>query len=127
MKTAGERRQFRRAELDVPVTIQALSTEGSVESAVTGQLKNVSLAGVYCYVKDPSTLKAGQQVICSLSVPPEQARLFPFSSVHGRGWVVRAEPVPMGRRAGESPTSEQLLGLAVAFAPDVTALGTIEK
>jgi hypothetical protein len=126
MKTAGERRQFRRAELDVPVAIRVLDAEGAAETAITGQVKNVSLVGIYCYVKDPSTLKAGQQVICSLSVPPEQTRLFPFSSVHGRGWVVRAEPVPMGRRAGESPTSEQLLGLAVAFAPDVTALGTIE-
>jgi len=125
MKAVMERRRFRRAELDVPVSIRSWGQEETGE-AITGQVKNVSLAGVYCHVPAPSPLKPGQQVICSISVPPEQARWFPFSRVQGKGWVVRMDSVQTGRRAGEAPPDEPLLGVAVAFMPDVTALGTIE-
>jgi len=125
MKTAIERRRFRRAELDVPVTIRPLGTEEAAEMAVTGQVKNVSLAGVYCHVRAPCLLRPGNHVTCSISIPLEQARWFPFSRVQGKGWVVRVEPLPVGRRAGETPAEEPLLGVAVAFMPDVTALGTI--
>lgn len=126
MKTGVERRQFRRAEVDVPVAIRAVPHEGASETLVSGQVKNVSLAGVYCYAKAPCPLKAGDSVTCSLAIPPEQARLFPFTRLVGKGWVVRVEPIQMGRRAGENQTDEELLGLAVAFAPDVTALGAVE-
>lgn len=126
-----ERRQFRRAEIDVPVAIRPANADGSQpsppsETVVTGQAKNVSLAGVYCYAKSPCPLKAGERVTCSVAIPPEQARLFPFTRLVGQGWVVRVDPIPMGRRAGENPSEEDLLGLAVAFTPDVTALGTVE-
>lgn len=127
MSTATERRRFRRAELDVPVAIRSLDREGADTVAITGQVKNVSLAGVYCYVGTPCPLQVGEQVVCTISVPSEQARLFPFTRLLGKGWVARLEPIVKGRRAGESPTEEQLLGMAVAFTPDVTALGTIEN
>jgi len=34
--------------------------------------------------------------------------------------------VPTGRRAGESSSAEHMIGLAVAFASDATALATFE-
>ena len=127
MSTVTDRRRYRRAELDVPVTIRSTDQEGAKNAeAITGQVKNVSLAGVYCYVNAPCPVQIGEQVVCSISVPPEQARLFPFTRLLGRGWVARLEPVMKGRRAGETSSGEQLLGMAVAFTPDVTALGTIE-
>ena len=126
MRSGVERRQFRRAEVDVPVAIRPVSPdEQPANSLITGQVKNVSLAGVYCYAKAPCPLKTGERVACSIVIPPEQTRAFPFARLVGDGWVVRVEPVPAGRRAGENPTDEQVLGLAVAFTPDVTALGTI--
>jgi len=127
MKTTMERRQFRRAEVDVPVAIRPLEQDGSPQTGavITCQVKNISLGGVFCYTQDPCPLKVGEQVACSITIPPEQARLFPFTRVLGKGRVVRLEPIPVGRRAGETPAEEPLLGVAVAFALDVTALGTI--
>lgn len=89
-------------------------------------VKNASLAGVYCYVKDGYSLKPGDQVVCSLAIPAEQLRLFPFTRLLGKGRVVRVEPIPTGRRAGESPSDQKLFGAAIAFAPDITALGTLD-
>ena len=120
-----ERRRFRRAELDVPVSIRSMEQEQSA-SPVVGQVKDVSLAGVYCYLKDPLPFKPGELVVCSIAIPPEQTRLFPFSRILGKGWIVRAEPVPLGRREGERPPEEELIGVAVAFTPEVSALGTLE-
>ncbi len=125
MPTATERRRFRRAELDVPVVIRPVE-RGETAGTLIGQVKNVSLAGVYCYMAAPCPLKVGEQVVCTISVPPEQARQFPFTRLLGKGWVARLEPIMKGRRTGESPSEDQLLGLAIAFTPDVTALGTIE-
>ena len=90
---------------------------------MVGQVKNVSLSGAYCHVKAPCLLKTGEHVVCSIRIPSEQTRRFPFTRILSKGWVLRSEPVPVGRRAGESH-DEQLLGLALAFSPDVTALGT---
>ena len=117
-----ERRRFRRAELDLPVSIRSLAQDGSADPVI-GQIKDVSLAGVYCYVKSPCSLKPEEPVICSVTIPPEQQRVFPFSRLHGKGWVLRVGTVTRGRRAGESQTTEPLVGVAMAFAPDVTALG----
>ena len=125
MKTATEQRQFRRAEVDAPLTIRLLDQD-ALASPISGQVKNVSLAGVYCFVQDGYSLKQGDQVVCSLTVPAEQLRLFPFTRVLGKGRVVRVEPIPTGRRAGESPSGQKLFGMAIAFAPDITALGTLE-
>ena len=127
MKTAMERRRFRRAALDVPISIRPLGQEESA-GPVMGQVKDVSLAGVYCYTKTPCRLQPGERVVCSISISQEQTRQFPFSRLLGKGWVVRLEPVPVGRREGEHPPEDEetVLGLAVAFTPDVAALGTIE-
>lgn len=127
MGTAIERRQFRRAEIDVPVEIQTVAGEGEPAAVVTGQVKNISLAGVYGYTKAPCPLKPGEQIHCTITIPPEQTRLFPFARLVGKGWVRRVEPVKSGRRAEDHRTDGELLGFAVAFAPDVTALGTITK
>ncbi len=122
-----ERRRFRRASVAVDVAIRPQDGGEAPEAVITGAVKDISLAGVYCYTKIPCTLKPGDGVICSVSVPPEQARGFPFSRLLSKGWVVRVEPVQAGRRAGEEQSTESLCGLAVAFAPDVTALGTIAR
>lgn len=124
-----ERRHYRRAELDVPVAIHPLKEGGTAqtERAITGQIKNLSLAGLYCYTKAPCPLKAGEQVACAIAIPREQARFFPFTRLTGKGWVVRTESVPMGRRAGESQSEEELMSVAVAFTQDVTALGAVES
>ena len=124
MDAAIERRLFRRAELDVPVVMRLLAGEGSPAEPMTGHVTNVSLAGFFCHVQAPCPLKAGQQVVSSISIPREQARYFPFTRLHGKGWVVRLGALPAGRREGELPPEEGLIGLAVAFTPDVTALGT---
>lgn len=125
MRSGVERRQFRRAEIDVPVSIRASASEEPSPPTITGQVKNLSLSGVYCYTASPCSLKPGESVTCAVAIPPEQARAFPFTRIAGKGWVVRVDPIPAGRRAGENPTDEDLIGLAVAFTPDVTALGTI--
>ena len=122
-----ERRRFRRADLDVSVTIRPVDSEGAMSaSPIIAQVRNVGLAGLYCYLKSPCALETGDTVICSLIIPREQVRLFPFARIHSKGWIVRIGPVHSGRRAGESLSTEQLLGLAVAFAPDATALATFE-
>lgn len=130
MKTGIERRRFRRADLDeVRVQIRPY-TDGSAEPVlsqpITGQLKNVSLAGFFCYVKQPCELQTGQLIAASIELGPEQRRLFPFSGLFGKGWVIRQDTIARGRRAGELHNDEHLIGLAVAFAPDVAALGMIE-
>jgi len=126
MGTMIERRRFRRAELDVPVSIRSPDGEQAETTPVIGQIKNVSLAGVYCHLKAPCPFKPGDQLICSITIPPEQARLFPFTRLFGKGWVGRLEPIRMGRREGETPSGEELVGLAIVFSPDVTALGSVE-
>ena len=129
MPATLERRRFRRAELDVEVAIRSIDPNSQTppDSVITGYVKNVSLAGAYCYVKSPCTLQSGEQVTYSILVPSAQAHWFPFRRLFGKGWAVRVEPIPMGRRAGENPDHEQLLGLAVAFAPDSTALGAVQS
>lgn len=128
MKGAIERRRFRRAELQVPVSIRAVNTkqEPSPEPTV-GQAENVSLAGVYCHVKAPCAFTPGQSVTCSVDIPEEFVRKFPFSRIAGKGSVVRVEPVPAGRRVDDPEEgSDPLIGMAIAFAPDVSALGAVE-
>lgn len=126
-----ERRRLRRAELqEVGVIIRSAdaasdaSLPESPEDVVIGQLKNVSLAGAYCYVKAPCRLKAGEHIRYSISVPPDLTRRFPFTRLTGNGWIVRVEPIPRGRRMGETSSENELLGLALAFSSDVTALAT---
>ena len=130
MKTLSERRQFRRAELDVTIAIRPIEEEEGTSSSVVieGHVKNVSLAGALCYVPTPCPLKTGQAVLCAVTIPLEQARLFPFARINGKGWIVRIAPVAAGRRSGDfAQQGEQFLSVAVAFAPDVTALGTLEQ
>ena len=121
-----ERRHFRRTDVDASVQISRLDADGSLSDATTAPVRNVSLAGVYCYVKVPSELKVGDPVICSLSVAPVEARTFPFARLHSKVWVARVEPIHTGRRAGETSSAEQLIGVAIAFASDATALATFE-
>lgn len=106
--------------------IRSLEQAESSQRPISGRLKDLSLSGLYCYVTDPCPLKPGEAVVCSAEIPAEQARFFPFSWVAGKGRVIRIEPVSVGRRAGESPSDTPLLGVAIAFASDVTSLGTVE-
>ncbi len=122
MGSALERRRFRRAALEAPVMIRTEAT------TMTGQAKNVSLAGLYCYVKAPCALTAGQQVVSSIAFTEEQARQFPFARLLGKGWVTRIEPVVAGKRAGEAAEGDELMiGVTIAFTPDMTALGMLES
>jgi len=124
MPTTLERRRSRRAALvDIPVTIRAIH---NAEKVSAGHVKDISLSGLYCYVKAPCALTPGEAVTCSLSIPPEQTRAFPFARVLGKGWILRIEPVTTGRREGEvRPGAEPVVGVAVTFAQDVTALASI--
>lgn len=126
MKAAVERRRFRRAGLDVEVAIRLLGTEDGSASTILGRIRDLSLAGFYGHVKAPCSLKVGDLAMCSVAIPPEQSRWFPFTRITGKGSVVRLDSVPQGRRLGDSPNDEPLMGVAVAFAPDVTALGSIQ-
>lgn len=126
MRASMERRRFRRAELDVEVTMHPLGAPEGIDSTVFGRVKDLSLAGFYSHVKTPCSLKVGDMAMCSVAIPPDQSRWFPFTRVTGKGSVVRLDPVPQGRRTGDSPEGEELMGVAVAFAPTVTALGSIE-
>ena len=102
MKAGVERRRSRRADLDVPIEIRQGPASES-HQPVVGQVKNVSLTGVYFHVKTPCALQTGEQVTCSIHIPPEHSRWFPFTRILGKGWIMRSEPVPVGRRAGEAP------------------------
>jgi len=125
MKASVERRRFRRAELEVPVAIRAVGPPEDAEPLI-GEAKNVSLAGVYCHLQAPCALTPGQSVMCTVAIPEELVKRFPFARLTGRGSVVRLEPVREGRRADDNRSSKQLIGLAIAFAPDATALGAME-
>ena len=129
MRNVFERRRFRRASIEaVPVTLRACpdpAADGSV-SAVQAHARDVSLAGMYCYVSAPVPWLVGEPVHCTVVIPPEQAASFPFARVLGPGWVVRVDQIPRGRRAGENPSGEERYGVAVAFAPDVTALAAVQ-
>ena len=126
MRAQVERRRFRRAEMEISVTIRPAKTAAQGTAAVVGQVRDVSLAGVYCYVQPPCSLSAGDVVTCSVEIPPEASHAFPFSRVQGRGWVIRAEAVNPGRREDDLPQGgEPLVGVAISFAPDVTALATL--
>ena len=122
-----ERRHFRRMDIDVSVKIGRLdaAADATIEPIVA-PAKNISLAGVYCYLKAPSDLAVGDAVMCSINVPPAEAKIFPFARLHSKGWVTRVDQILTGRRAGEIASGEQLVGIAIAFASDATALATFE-
>ena len=123
----SERRRFRRADLELPVTITLLGDDDQHGESLTCQLRNVSLAGLYCLITGPTSLKHDDRILCSLTVPRDRTRTFPFTRLHSRGWVLRVEPVHAGRRSGDTaPPGQQVFGMAVAFAPDATALATFE-
>ena len=126
MKAAIERRRFRRADLDVEVLIRSVKDGQENGAVIHGQVKNISLAGVWCFVTAPCSLTSGESVTCSIVIPSEQSRWFPFTRLAGKGTVIRLDPITQGRRVGEQADGEPFLGLAVAFSPDMTALGSIE-
>lgn len=125
MTSVIDRRRHRRADLGVPVDIRLAGDDGQSGEPLIGRIRNAGLAGFYCTVTSPCPLNVGDKIVCSFSVPSEDFRLFPFARVLGTGWIVRIEPIPMGRREGEAPPGQPMLGMAVAFAPDVTALGSV--
>ena len=125
MSSVTERRRSRRVGLSVPIQLRPDTPEAPGQATLTGQVKDASLAGIYCHVTAPCPFKPGDSVVCSLTIDPEQAEEFPFARILGKGWVSRVEPVPKGRRAGESGAGQEVLGVAVVFAADVTALGTV--
>jgi len=127
MRVAVERRRFRRADIGVPIAISPLGQAGQAAEPITGEVRDVSLAGVYCSVKSPCPLKAGDAVVYSVAVPADDTRIFPFRRLAGRGWVARLEPIPTGRREGEASQAEPEVGLAIAFTPNVTAFASIEQ
>ncbi|MBI2885377.1 MAG: hypothetical protein HYY15_04305 [Candidatus Omnitrophica bacterium] len=102
------------------------SLDGSWAQPIQAQARDLSLAGMYCYVTAPVPWSVGELVHCTVVVPSEQAATFPFARVLGPGWVVRVDQIPRGRRAGENPSSEERFGIAVAFASDVTALAAAQ-
>ena len=114
----SERRRFRRAEFNdaVPVSLRPRTAEPT-PPGIVGHIKNISLAGLLCQVNHPCELKPGDEVSCQVSIPPPQRRSFPFQRVLGNGTIVRVMPT-------ENPAAA--LHVAVAFMPDVTALGAIE-
>ena len=87
MKTSGERRQLRRAQFDAAIEIRSRASQEVAANAdpIIGQVKNVSLAGAFCHIEAPCSLTAGEQVTCSVCVPPEQTRSFPFTRILGKG------------------------------------------
>ena len=113
--------------MEVEVEIRSQASPSASANRTIGSLKNVSLAGLYCTVKAPAPFQSGDQVICSLSIPPQHARQFPFTRILGRGWILRLDAVPSGRRAGENQGANALIGVAIAFSPNVTALGTVDN
>lgn len=111
----SERRRFRRAELSEAVAVSLQPKRGeSGSEPIVGRVKNISLAGLLCHIPGACALQPGDEVNCHVSIPPPQRRTFPFQRVLGRGTIIRVMP----------DTASQ--SLAVAFMPDVTALGTIE-
>ena len=125
MRSVLERRQFRRAELNVPVTIRSLTPEGSASEPIIGQVKDVSLAGMYCTVIKPAPVASGDTIACSVSIPSDHATLFPFTRIAGKGRILRVDG--RHRHAGAAAGDQERVGLAVAFAPDITALTAIPR
>jgi hypothetical protein len=122
-----ERRRSRRVDLpDVPVVIRPVNADDLPGQPVECQLRNVSLTGLSCLVPASVSLQPNDRVVCSVLIPRERTRTFPFTRLHGRGWVLRVEPTAPTRRAGDTTGGQTMLGMAIAFAPDASALATFE-
>ena len=128
-----ERRQHRRADVEGRVELRSLEASGQAAAPVVGQADNVSLAGVYVRIPSPVPWRAGTAVTCTVNVPQDATKQFPFARLVATGRIVRVFPpkAPSGKSASSTAREEEKgadpadVGVAIAFTSDVTALGTI--
>ena len=118
--SAVERRHHRRVDLPVKVVLRKISGS-SVGEPINSIAKDVGLAGVYVIAPEAGTLKPGDVVSYSVEVPVERQRQFPFTRLMGKGWVVRLTDKQKDAESGITG-----MGVAIAFADDVTALSTVQ-
>ena len=116
-----ERRQHRRVGLEVQVELRTTDPAGVKSPPLAGRARNVSLAGFYAIMPAPFPLEPGTPVYCSVNIPEESRRQFPFMRLLGKGYVVRILP----HQPDEESDGHPEVGVAVSFAGDVTALGAM--
>ncbi len=119
-----EWRQHRRAEVEAPIEIRGLDIQESMRF-VTGQTKNVSLAGCYAIVPAPFPFPVGASIYCAITIPRAAMKYLPFSRIMGSGHVVRIEVVRTEADSQQESSGNLRVGLGIAFSRDVTALGTM--
>lgn len=116
-----ERRQHRRTTVEVEVEMWCVESEGRAPTRFKGQVRDVSLAGLYAWMPASCPLQPGEVVACTVNIPQPAAKRFPFSRLLGKGWIVRRHPAEEETVASSRPE----VGMAVAFTRDVTALSTM--
>ncbi len=113
-----DRRHWTRAVIEIPVEVSREKTgRGAAFSAVTAQASNISAGGVYLAISEEPSVRVGEILRVSITIPAELRRMFPFSLIEGPSRVVRVETV--------SVPEERLQGLALAFCEGMTRLGAI--
>lgn len=87
-----EKRQFKRLDLSLPVTVNRLSSVGSEKKETQeGTTINISFNGAYISDINIKGIKPEDKLQISLSVPRDETRDFPFSRIVGKARVVRVE------------------------------------
>lgn len=102
MKRGGfvERRQFKRLDLSLPMTLRRDSGAGKEEEQ-EGVTLNVSYNGAYVADIEIRDIKLQDTLRISLSVPRDDSRDFPFSRLVGKARVVRVEKDGIALEFGE--------------------------
>lgn len=109
----AEQRQSKRTDIKATLLIkrEGQSKEEPFEEVT---VTSVGLNGVYFYTTEKPAYGVGERLMCSMQVPPQYRRVFPFVRVAGWSRVVRIEEITV--------QGQSRYGVAVAFAGDMTTL-----
>jgi len=102
-----DRRRERRLALHTPVYVRGLGEPPHGELH-KGQVKNLSLQGVYLTVPQWKSIAPDDMLLLSIPIPPEHRDAFPRPRLAGCGRVVRVDEL--------KSEGDNRLGLAIEFA-----------
>ena len=120
-----ERRKQRRIQLEgVTVELRPLLDQpnGHRDAIIHGRVLDVNLTGVYAMIPEQPSFAIGSAMACTVTIPHELARRFPFARLLGKGWVTRVASHPT-----ETIDGHPAMGVAISFGGDVTALAAVPE
>ncbi len=109
----AEQRQSKRTDIKATLLIKR---DGQPKDAPFEEVTvtSVGLNGAYFYTTEKPEYGLGERIMCTLQVPPQYQRIFPFVRIAGWSRVVRVDEMVMH--------GQTRYGVAVAFAGDMTTL-----